>query len=345
MMTGSLEMKASMSSLAIPELTGWKYADSLPEVQANYSDAAWVTANHTTTNITPPMLYGNGVVLFGCDYGYCENVVLWRGHFNGTGAETSVNLTINGGYGFAGTVFLNDVFIGSTWTQTSEQTTEVYSFPSGSVNVGEDNIITVIQDSSGHDEDSGEKSPRGIPGFQLNTGNFTVWKVQGKLGGYTDYPDKVRGVLNEGGFYGEREGWHLPGYDTSSWEARDISEGLPGPGVGFFVTTFNLSIATGTDVLMSFQYDTSYQTYRAQIYVNGWNFGKRVATFGPQTSFPVPQGILDYNGLNTVAVALWSLEDDAISPTLTLNVTDYIEGGVGPIALNNPAYSPRPSAS
>lgn len=30
-----------------------------------------------------------------------------------------------------------------------------------------------------------EKSARGIPGFKLNDGTFTEWKVQGKLGGYT----------------------------------------------------------------------------------------------------------------------------------------------------------------
>ena len=30
-----------------------------------------------------------------------------------------------------------------------------------------------------------EKSPRGIPGFELTGGNITTWKVQGKLGGYT----------------------------------------------------------------------------------------------------------------------------------------------------------------
>jgi hypothetical protein len=29
----------------------------------------------------------------------CENIVLWRGHFNATGAEKSVNLSINGGQG------------------------------------------------------------------------------------------------------------------------------------------------------------------------------------------------------------------------------------------------------
>lgn len=29
------------------------------------------------------------------------------------------------------------------------------------------------------------KSPRGVRGFKLDTGNFTTWKVQGKVGGYT----------------------------------------------------------------------------------------------------------------------------------------------------------------
>lgn len=29
----------------------------------------------------------------------CENIALWRGHFNATGDEKSVNLSINGGEG------------------------------------------------------------------------------------------------------------------------------------------------------------------------------------------------------------------------------------------------------
>jgi hypothetical protein len=63
------------------------------------------------------------------------------------------------------------------------------------------------------------KSPRGIRGFKLDSGTFSEWKVQGKVGGYTkyvycvffitgkltvissSYPDKVRGVFNEGGLY------------------------------------------------------------------------------------------------------------------------------------------------
>ena len=55
-----------------------------------------------------------------------------------------------------------------------------------------------------------------------------------------------------------------------------MSEGLPSgePGVGFFVTTFDLSVPEGTDTLMSFQFDTTNQTYRALLFVNGWQYGK-----------------------------------------------------------------------
>lgn len=92
----------------------------------------------------------------------------------------------------------------------------------------------------------------------------------------------MRGVLNEGGLYGERMGWHLPGFDTSSWVLRDLPEGLPNAtaGVGFFVTTFNLSISEGLDVPMAFTFDDTSQPYRAQLYVNGWMMGKRVSNLG-----------------------------------------------------------------
>ena len=112
------------------------------------------------------------------------------------------------------------------------------------------------------------------------------------------YPDKVRGLLNEGGLYAERQGWHLPGFDTSSWTSRELSEGLPsgGAGVGFFVTTFDLDIPSDTDVPLSFEFEDLGQAYRALMFVNGWQYGKRVANVGPQNRFPVPQGILDYGG-------------------------------------------------
>lgn len=84
-------------------------------------------------------------------------------------------------------------------------------------------------------------------------------------------------MLNEGGLFGERQGWHLPGFDTTNWTARELSEGLPGgtAGVGFFVTTFDLSFPESTNAFLSFQFETeNTQPYRALLFVNGWMFGK-----------------------------------------------------------------------
>lgn len=49
--------------------------------------------------------------------------------------------------------------------------------------------MTVLQDHMGNDEGQNQKSDRGIRGFELvgGVGKFSIWKVQGKLGGYTKY--------------------------------------------------------------------------------------------------------------------------------------------------------------
>lgn len=132
--TGELTMSTSVKEAKnkVPELKGWRFADSLPEVQPGFDDSEWVVANRTTTNAFVKPLFGDGRVLYGACSAFgsshgcslkwaqdvtmncessakliggvdfdridsCENTVLWRGHFNGTGAETSVNLTIYGG--------------------------------------------------------------------------------------------------------------------------------------------------------------------------------------------------------------------------------------------------------
>ena len=121
----------------------------------------------------------------------------------------------------------------------------------------------------------------------MSPGQDGIFKA---LMGVYSFPDRVRGILNEGGLFGEREGWHLPGFDTNSWVKRPLSSGLPdnNAGVGFFVTTFDLDIPEGTDVPLSFNFDdgvplafgASGQPYRALLFVNGWMMGKRVAYLG-----------------------------------------------------------------
>jgi hypothetical protein len=64
----------SNPDITVPTLTGWKFSDSLPEIKATFNDSNWVVANHTTTNIPFKPYYGDGRVLYGCDYGlYAES--------------------------------------------------------------------------------------------------------------------------------------------------------------------------------------------------------------------------------------------------------------------------------
>ncbi|KAJ7612991.1 glycoside hydrolase family 35 protein [Roridomyces roridus] len=350
-LTGSLTPRSAVRSVKVPTLTGWRFNDSLPEIQSDFDDSEWTVANHTTTNIPFKPYYGDGRILYGCDYGFCENIVLWRGHFNSTGEQTSVNLSINGGEAFAASVWLNDVFLNTSFGNSTnnrnilEETDDKFTFPAGSLRTG-DNVITIVQDNMGLNETQGSpntsKSPRGVRGFKLNSGSFGEWKVQGKVGGYTGFLDKTRGIFNEGGLFGERKGWHLPGFSTTSWTKRDLSAGLPSgsAGVGFFVTTFDLDIPTGVDAFMSFTFEEPLgQDYRAYLFVNGWMMGKRVGNLGPQAKFPVHHGILNFQGTNTVAVALWSMGRTAVSPNLQLVLDGVLDGGVPNVTTDNPAWS------
>lgn len=104
------------ADIKVPELVGWKYHDSLPEVQEGYDDSEWVTADNTATH-SPEKPYFGDKVLYGCDYGLyvyfsvvsvwdepligafsCEGAVIWRGHFKGSEGATGARLVINGGY-------------------------------------------------------------------------------------------------------------------------------------------------------------------------------------------------------------------------------------------------------
>lgn len=64
-LTGHLTIQTSLSSLKTPALTSWRFSDSLPEIKPGFSDQDWITANHTTTNIIQPPLFGDGRVLYG----------------------------------------------------------------------------------------------------------------------------------------------------------------------------------------------------------------------------------------------------------------------------------------
>jgi len=65
---GQLGLRKAVTGIKIPKLS-WKFKDSLPEIQKSFNDGSWAIANRTTTNIPPKPYYGDGKILYGCDYG------------------------------------------------------------------------------------------------------------------------------------------------------------------------------------------------------------------------------------------------------------------------------------
>ncbi|KAG6888065.1 hypothetical protein C0995_010840 [Termitomyces sp. Mi166 len=161
---------------------------------------------------------------------------------------------------------------------------------------------------------NGGKEPRGIRGFTIegDSTNFTLWKLQGNLGGAANTPDTFRGYLNEGGLYAERIGAHLPGFPDSSWsDGSPLSGGgVSRAGVNFYRTTFDWNVPDGLDMPIRFSITPSstMSNFRVQIYVNGWQIGKYINNIGPQTLFVLPAGILRRKSVNTLALSLWSLD-------------------------------------
>lgn len=329
-------------SISLPSLDTWQSADSLPEAQPSFDDSKWTIANKTTTQayIQPYTL----PVLFSSDYGYYAGAKIYRGYFPSGTTYTSVNITASGGDGFGWNAWLNGVLIGGDSGNTSvlETTTAVLSLPPSALSssIGTENVLTVLVDYHGHDEASvagGLAVPRGIYGARLlpNTGTnttttttttstgFTQWKIQGNAGGSANI-DPVRGPMNEGGLYGERLGWHLPGFspsasynnsnndaDISAWDDSTPLIGLNSSGVRFYVTTFDLAIDQDLDAPLGIKLTAASGTVaRIMFWVNGYQYGKFVPHIGPQTVFPFPPGVVNNQGTNYLAVSLWAMTDD-----------------------------------
>lgn len=326
-------------SISLPSLDTWQSADSLPEAQPSFDDSSWTVANKTTTKayIAPYTL----PVLFSSDYGYYTGAKLYRGYFPSASSYTSVNITASGGDAFGWSAWLNGVFIGGDAGNTSAlaTTTAVLSLPASALaaaNSSTDNVLTVLVDYHGHDQTSvagGLAVPRGIYGARLLAGDtttaaatetgFTTWKIQGNAGGAAGYIDPVRGPMNEGGLYGERLGWHLPGFSPANsygngsdgaalgaWDDAGPLDGLDGAGVRFYVTTFDLDLDADLDAPLGLALSAPAGTVaRVMFWVNGYQYGKYVPHVGPQTVFPFPPGVVNNQGTNYLTVSLWAMTD------------------------------------
>jgi len=302
-------LRASLAgppAISLPTLHNWRYQQESPELQSGFDDAGWTRADHQTTNNptkpkTLPVLYSD-------DYGYHYGLTWFRGHFSATGTETGIALDGRGGDNGSYSAWLNGTYLG---TFSGAKTV---AFPAGSVKAGRDNVVAVLVENMGHDEDfvsnDSHKGPRGLYQADLQGSSAPVsWRLQGPLGG-EQLPDPTRGSFNTGGLYGERNGWYLPGYDTSSWTPVTLPDRWnarqPATGIGWYRTSFSLNLPQGVDAPLGLTItDDPAHHYKAYVYLNGWLLGRYWNDKGPQTTFSLPTGLLNPNGDNQLAVAVW----------------------------------------
>ncbi|KAL1986538.1 hypothetical protein VTN96DRAFT_6116 [Rasamsonia emersonii] len=355
------EVEYKPPALHLPDLASldWKVVDSLPEIQPTYNDSRWTPASNTYTNNTTGWNLTTPTSLYASDYGYHTGSLLFRGWFTANGNETTFSVHTQGGTAYGASVWVDDTFLGS-WPGNSVTSNYTQCLQLPNLTPGTRHVFTVVIDDMGYDENGvigadNMKNPRGILDYSLTGHNASdiTWKVTGNLGG-EDYVDRTRGPLNEGGLYAERQGWHLPKPPAEKFASGNPLVGIQRAGVAFYTASFTLDMPEGYDIPLAFIFTNSSSTlttaqkkqnqnqnqnYRVQLYVNGYQFGKYVNNIGPQTTFPVPEGILNYHGINYIALSLWALDKEGarlagLRLALTGHTQAVLSGYGRPVALS-----------
>jgi hypothetical protein len=321
---GSLKatVAAFNGTIKLPALDTWKVQDTLPERLPSYDDngKAWVTADHLTTpNPTKPDTLP---VLYVDEYGFHNSFHLFRGYFNGP--ATGVKLSVQGGQAFGWSAWLNGQFVGSFLGNSSLSAGNMtLSFANATINANGTNVLLVAQDNTGHDLRSDAVKPRGILGATLTGANFTQWKIAGEAGGEEIQLDPVRGPLSEGGLTAERLGWHLAGFDDSAWNSSSPSTGFSGAGIQFYRTVVPLDVPAELDASFAFVLDApASQHIRVQLFVNGYQYARFNPYVGNEKKFPVPPGVLNYQGDNVIGLSVWAQDEEGAKVDVQL-VEEY----------------------
>lgn len=316
---GSLVSRSPLAAppaLTLPALAGWKYAPENPESDPGFDDSDWTPATKTTSASATPVPAGQQV-LFTDDYGFHYGDVWYRGSWTGTAGAASVAISYQTGQVGMFLAWLDGTFLGAgeipapTSSQSTIQgwaATVTLPIPAAAQDAG-DHLLAVLVRPMSHQEDGGAnnafKQALGLTSVTFTGAEPAVtWRIQGTLGGEAPR-DRVRGPLNNGGLYGERAGWYLPGFPDQGWVGVTLPSSDPRPGVAWYRTTFRLQVPWGIDVSLGLTIsDDPAKSYRAQIFLNGWNVGQYINNVGPQRTFVLPTGILDLLGENTLAIAV-----------------------------------------
>eukprot|EP00871_Galdieria_phlegrea_P001745 jgi/Galph1/2571/GphlegSOOS_G1250.1 len=299
----------------LSSLDFWKLKYEKYEKEPSFNDSDWVIAdkNHTNSPFKPTTL----PVLYMDDYG-----------FHGK-ADTSVCILCDS--------------MDTSWELHGKNM----------LNKEADNVIAILLENMSHDEDYTNthnkwQHPRGLVQVKLATSctchemddHIPIhWTIQGNLRG-EEYIDSVRGLFNNGGLYGERHGWYLPGFPDKDWKQVTLPHAFPEAGIAWYRTTFDLDIPEDADASIGVRIEdaNSSSRYRALIFLNEWMLGHYINYVGLQHFFALPTGILNPRGSNQLSIAVWGQEGGEGLWFVGLETYAVHRGGVPVEMVYSPDY-------
>ncbi|MGW1871916.1 glycoside hydrolase family 35 protein [Streptomyces sp. NPDC001975] len=354
---------------ALPVLAGWRRKTENPESAPTFDDSSWVVADKKTSFSTTAVPDGQPV-LFADDYGFHYGDVWYRARVDGdledleslslaysTGTQGMLMAWLDGKPlgshrmpvpdtktvrqgSWAATAEFSVAGLRKQWTKEAEQASQMASQKDAEKARREQqkHVLSVLVRRMQHDMDGRSldthKVARGLTAVTFKGASPKVsWRIQGETA-----PDPVRGPLNNGGLYGEREGWHLPGFADGGWEPAELPRADKGMGVTWYRTGFKPAVPDGVDASVGLVLeDDPARAYRVQIFLNGWNLGQYVNDVGPQHTFVLPNGILRTRGANTLALAVLSDGTSEFGPgVVRLELLGSAAGGVPVASVDSP---------
>jgi hypothetical protein len=299
----------------------WRMKRDDDEITAGFEDQAWPPlmaasqfdpdADDDDSDTHTPSDRSTGKRFFGVDsYGFHHGVVWYRGHFTASGRERAFAFSGTSGVDGAAGVWLNGSYLGSSLANSSGNVGNALQIPASELRLHRDNLISILFENAGHDEDPKHDSPdapaRGMFAATLDPRTPIAWHVLGN-GEYN--VDALRGPLADGGLAGEIAGWQNPSFSDADWTTVRQPFETARPGVVWYRTNAPIDVHVDPGKLLALRLDFGGKAhYRAFVYCNGWLMAHVAARGGDSRIVPLASGTVNNPGANTIAIALWTID-------------------------------------
>jgi FtsP/CotA-like multicopper oxidase with cupredoxin domain len=306
------------SKVALPTIGGWRLHSDDDEIYRTFNDQAWpplleagsFDLDDVAGGVTVAGLSTKLKQFFGVDdYGFHHGAVWYRGHFTASGSEHAFSLQGIAGRSGAAAVWLNGQYVGDEVAGSDGFIGVTFPLSPAILRRARDNVIAILFENAGHNEDFNRDStraqPRGMLRARLDGSAARIaWRILGN-GEYNT--DPVRGPLNSGGLAGEIAGWQNPSFSDAPWPAATLPARVRRPGVTWYRAHVKLDLTLPNETLLALQIDgVPGSEYQASVFFNGWLIAHTIGGGQPRV-VPIPTDVLANQGANTIAIAAWSL--------------------------------------